>query len=539
MSRRRWRIFLAVMVVAFLVCTGHIVRVSLRSRDGDDHRKVIRLGHYLLHSGVRDALQEVIDAYERRHPDVHIVQVPVPERTYLQFLRTQLVAGTAPDILQLGAHFTGMDEMRTRYFRTITNWVEEPNPYNVGTPLAGLRWRDTFVDGLDNTEAYSEALRHFYGVPLTVAGVRIFYNLKMLQALTGSERLPQTYAEMIALCRTVEAHSRRTGEHMVPFAGSRMSALFLMSPLVSSVSQRLYYEMGADHALRVTDWDYGLAYLQGRWSFDTPAIRLGYALTRELAQYQKPGFYQLANTDAAMQFLQGEALMLTTFVLDVSNLKAQASFPIGAAPVPAIAPDDAVYGADVLGPVSELSTKASGNFGIVAASPHAAEAVDFLRFLGSKPGMEIFSRRSSWLPSVAQVEIEPWMKQMQPVQAGYAGRFFAEYAGKGDARFVMGNQLHLLIGQGGSVDAFLAMARQNYGPAIRIDLLKDNREAAFNLRRQEPALFGAYLQAPPESEARAAYWRDASSQNGYEARMLKNRLILSQTAAVQPTNSSP
>lgn len=539
MSKRRWRIFLAIMVVAFVVCTVHIARVSFRSDETHDHRKIVRIGHYLLHSGVRDALQEVIDEYERRHPGVHLVQVPVPERTYLQFLRTQLVAGTAPDILQMGAHFTGMDEMRARYFRTITPEVEEPNPYNAGTVLAGRRWRDTYVDGLDNTEAYSDALRHFYGVPLTVAGVRIFYNLKMLRALTGSERLPQTYAELIALCRQVEEHNRATNERIVPFAGSRMSALFLMVPLVSGVSQRLYYDMMGDHSLKVTDWGYGLAYLQGRWSFDTPAIKLGYALTRELAQYQKPGFYQLSPSDAAMQFLQGQSLMLTAFVLDVSNLKAQASFPIGAAPIPAIEPTDPVYGADVLGPVSELSSKAAANFGITESSPHAAEALDFLRFLGSKPGMEIFIRRSNWLPAVTNVEVPEWMKQMQPVQAGYAGRFFAEYAGKGDARFVIGNQLHLLIGQGGSVEAFTAMARQNYGPAMRIDLMKDNREAAANLRRQEPALLGAYLQAAPESETQAAFWRDASSQNGYEARMLQNRLILAQTAAVAPTNSSP
>jgi raffinose/stachyose/melibiose transport system substrate-binding protein len=527
--RHKWRIFWAGLAVAFAICTVHIVRVSLRSQDAGDDRKVLRIGHYLLHSGVRDALQDVIDEYERRHPDVHLVQVAVPERTYLQFLRTQLVAGTAPDILQLGAHLTGMEEMRARYFRPITAWVEEPNPYNAGTDLAGRRWRDTFVDGLDNAEAYSPALRHFYGVPLTVAGVRIFYNLAMLRELTGGERLPQTYDELIALCRVVEAHNRRDGGKIVPFAGSRMSALFLMAPLVSSVSQRLYYEMAADHSLQVTDWDYGLAYLQGRWSFDSPAIRRGYALTRELAQYQKPGFYQLSPPDAAMQFLQGQSLMLTTFVLDVSNLKAQAAFPIGAAPIPALTPADPTYGADVLGPVSELSSKASGNFGIVASSPHAAEAVDFLRFLGSKEGMEIFSRRSNWLPSVTNVEVADWMKQMQPVQAGYAGRFFAEYAGKGDARFVIGNQLHLLIGQGGSVDAFLAMARANYGPAIRTDLLKDNRESLQNLRRQEPGLLADYQQASATAAAAGDFWRDVSSQNGYEARMLRNRLILSQT----------
>ncbi len=531
---RRWWILSGLIAAVFALCTAHAIRVSLRSGETDDQRKVIRIGHYLLHSGVRDALQEVIDAYERKNPDVRLVQVPVPERIYLQFLRTQLVAGTAPDILQIGAHFTGMEEMRARYFKPITPWVEAPNPYNAGTPLADRRWRDTFVDGLDNEEAYSPALRHFYGVPLTMPGVRIFYNLPLLREITGEEALPRTYDELIALCQQVEAYARAEGKTLSPFAGSRLAALFLMSPLVSSVSQRLYYEMAGDHSLRVTDWGYGLAYLQGRWSFDTPSIRRGYELTRELARHQKPGFYQLASGDATLQFLQGHALMITAFVLEVSNLKAQADFEIGAAPIPAISPDDPHYGEDVLGPVSELTSKTTANLGIVSASPHPEEALDFLRFLGSKEGIEIFSRRSNWLPSLAEVEVAEWMKPMLPVKDGYAGRFFSEYGGRGDARFVIGNQLHLLIGQGGSVDAFLAMAKQNYGPAIRADLLKDNREGLANLRRQDPGLFASYLETESKDLGPVSFWQEASSQNGYEARILQNRFLLNRTSAASP-----
>ncbi len=539
-ERWKWRLFWAGLVAVFALCAVHVARVSF-TRDAavGSSRQVVRIGHYMLHSGVRDALQEVIEEYERRHPDVQLVQVPVPERAYLQFLRTQLVSGTAPDILQIGAHLTGMEEMRARYFQPITPWVDAPNPYNAGTGLADRRWRDTFLDGLDNEEAYSAALRQFYGVPLAVAGVRIFYNGELLRKITGSDAIPQTYPELIALCQQVEAYAQARDQALVPFAGSRMSALFLMVPLFSSVTQRLYYDMATDHSLRVTDWGYGLAYLQGRWSFDTPSVQLAYSLARELARYQKPGFYQLSSNDAAMQFLQGQSLMITAHVLDASNLKGQASFPIMAAPIPALTRDDPIYGAGVLGPVSELSSKATSNLGIVRSSPHIDTAVDFLRFLGSKPGMEIFSRRSNWLPSVADVEMTDWMKQMRPVLAGYAGRFFAEYAGKGDARFVMGNQLHLLFGHGAGVEAFLEVARKNYGPALHRDLVKDNREAGLNLQRQEPGLLTAYAQTLPDSAEREAFWRDVSSQNGYEARMLQNRLILARSAAVPSVTTSP
>ena len=108
--------------------------------------------------------------------------------------------------------------------------------------------------------------------------------------------------------------------------------------------------------------------------------------------------------------------------------------------------------------------------------------------------------------------------------SGYAGRFFAEIGGRGDARFVISNQYHLLFGQAGGVDALLDEIRVSYGPAIRADLTKDLRESELNLRRQEPALSAAY-QAGADG-----FWRDVSSQNGYEARMLRTRLILSKTA---------
>ena len=522
--RLKARLPWAALTIGFVLCAWHVVRVSLPLSKTNDTRRIVRLGHCMLQSGIRDALQTVIDEYERQNPDVHIVQVPVPDRVYPQFMRTQLVAGTAPDIMQIGAHFTGMDELRARYFEPISAIVEEPNPYNAGTPLAGHRWRDTFFDGLENTEAYSTALRHYYAVPLAVGGVRILYNANLLREITGGTAMPRTYPELVALCQAVDGFARRQKRTVAPFAGSRLSALFLVSPLFASVNQRLYYELATDHTLRVTDWDYGLAYLQGKWHFDLPSIRLGYELAREMAQYQKPGFYQLNTSDATLQFLQGQAVMIVSHVLDITNLKEHVSFDILAAMIPALTRDDPVYGDGVLGPVTEIDTKAVANLGLTRGAPQRDAAVDFLRFLGSRPGMEIFCARSNWLPSVESVPVPAWMEPLRPQHSGYAGRFFAEIGGRGDARFVISNQYHLLFGQAGGVDALLDEIRVSYGPAIRADLTKDLRESELNLRRQEPALSAAY-QAGADG-----FWRDVSSQNGYEARMLRTRLILSKTA---------
>lgn len=518
------RLVWAALAIVFGLCVWHVIRISLKLDQPTDTRRVVRVGHCMLHSGIRDALQAVIVEYERLHPNVHIVQVPVPDRVYLQFLRTQFVAGTAPDILQIGAHFTGMEELRARYFDPITHIVEEPNPYNENTSLAGRRWRDTFLDGLENIEAYSATLRQYYGIPLAVGGVRVLYNAELLRAVTDVVTLPSSYPELVALCEGIETYARRTRRPVVPFAGSRLAALFLMSPLFSSVNQKLYYELATDHTLRVTDWDYGLTYLQGKWNFDLPSIRQGYALAREVAQYQKPGFYQLNTSDATMQFLEGQAVMIVTHVLDVPNIISLADFEIRVDPIPALRRDDPIYGAGVMGPVTEIDTKAAANLGLIRGTPNRGEAIDFLRFLGSQRGMEIFAARSSWLPSVEGVKIPEWMEPLRPHQSGYAGRFFAEYAGRGDARFVVGNQYHLLFGPAGGVDALIDVIRHTYGPAIRKDLAKDVRESMLNLRRQEPALATAH------AEGHDDFWRDVSSQNSHESRMLRTRHILSYTS---------
>ena len=56
----------------------------------------IQLGHWLLHTGMREAFDAAIEGYQKLHPEVHITQIPVPVRSYAAWSRTQLVGGTAP-----------------------------------------------------------------------------------------------------------------------------------------------------------------------------------------------------------------------------------------------------------------------------------------------------------------------------------------------------------------------------------------------------------------------------------------------------------
>ena len=106
-------------------------------------RTTVRLAHWQLESGLRQALEAVISEYERIHPDIKIEQVPIPERLGKNWTRTQLVGGTSPSIIQLGETMGINDEVLARYFYPLSDEVEEPNPYNAGTDLEVTPWRDT------------------------------------------------------------------------------------------------------------------------------------------------------------------------------------------------------------------------------------------------------------------------------------------------------------------------------------------------------------------------------------------------------------
>ena len=39
------------------------------------------------------------------------------------------------------------EHLYNQYFTPLSPYVGNPNPFNVGSPLEGVPWKDTFVDG--------------------------------------------------------------------------------------------------------------------------------------------------------------------------------------------------------------------------------------------------------------------------------------------------------------------------------------------------------------------------------------------------------
>jgi ABC-type glycerol-3-phosphate transport system substrate-binding protein len=246
-------------------------------------------------------------------------------------------------------------------------------------------------------------------------------------------------------------------------------------------------------------------------------------LLHDVGRHLQKGFLELPQSEAGFQFLQQRAVMTIALTVDSVVLRDTASFPVGVAPMPLVKPNDPKLGHFVLGPLSEANMPASLTFGVVQRSAHREVALDFLRFLGSHPASEIFSRRTGWMPLVASVPTQPSAEVLKPVMDGYSGRFFAEMNGMGDGRFVVARNLYLLFEGDNGAAAYRADLAQNYGPAMVRDLNREVSTGFQNLRRQEPVLMGAYALDGADS---ADTSRIVASQNYSETRLLQTRYTL-------------
>ena len=97
------RTYFALLVVFAVFLWSAWVIATFRAQQTPPGSVVIRLGHWQLEASVREGIDEMAREYQKTHPNVVVVQDAIPEGTYGQWVSTQLMGGTAPDIMQVGA----------------------------------------------------------------------------------------------------------------------------------------------------------------------------------------------------------------------------------------------------------------------------------------------------------------------------------------------------------------------------------------------------------------------------------------------------
>jgi len=487
--------------LCFVIALGRIAWSNFSpalAGESADERVQIRFAHWQLEGGVRSAFDEIAERYMELHPEVEVVQLPIPDRIYPNWLITQLVGETAPELIQLGIAMN--EERRARFFEPLTEMAELPNPYNAGTDLEGVPLVDTFIDGMQS--GFSQALLEFYGAPVSAFSIRVFYNLELLKKITGSEELPKTYGDVLELAEKTRAYSKETGIDLVPIAGSKYNSPFMMERLFKSQTEQLADRVEPSFiASRSAINQLVESYHAGEWSLDSPEIRAGLGLLRELGDQMQPGFTQLSRDDATFYFVQELAVMIASGSWDATSITADADFPVAVGYIPVPEPGHPT-GPFSLGGAADSFVDAGVIFGIPQGTKNAKVARDFLLFLVSQQMNQLFTDLSQWPPSVLGVEARDDAEVFTPFLEGYLGGFPFAFSGADTAR-VFAISLNKLIGPQGSVDSFIEVAQPLYGEAMKDDLTRRLKESVRAARRTDTtlgALSWQLLQNPDDED---------------------------------------
>lgn len=473
--------------LCFIASVGRMVATRFQQTSSHSEDKVVlRIAHYQLETGVREALEAISKSYSEIHPEVQIIQIPIPEAIFKNWRTTQLVGETPPDLIEMG--FGNTDEQLARYFLPLSEIANETNPYNKGTYLSDKPLRETFLDGMQS--GYSTGLAEYYGVPATSGTFRVFYNLDLLKEITGSAKLPVTYEEFVALCNRIEKFTRQTGRNVVPIGGSLQNANILMDFLFTTQTQKLLQERinppglltSSASAVSVTS-----AYWKGIWGFDSPEIRSGLSLVRETTLRMQPGFAQLKRDDALFHFAQGSSVLIPSGTWDAISLRSLSPFPVGAGMLPLPDEHHPVYGRFAYGRVSEVDRGTGFVLAVPRAGGHLKHTLDFLKFLASARTNALWTQVSKWPPAVTGVTPAEGAEEFMPQPGGFPGGFPINNLGADSGRLYQTN-LFQLIGPNGSVDRFVAAVKSDYGKTLESDLRRSLESARDTLRRSDPML---------------------------------------------------
>lgn len=520
--------YFPILVVVGTFAWSAIVIASYRARENPPRTVTLRIAHWQLEPGVRKAFDILAEDYRKLHPNVRIVQDAIPETTYGQWVSTQLMGGTAPDILELGLGLPPniWVAYMGRYFLPMTRVAEQPNPYNAGTEFAGVPLRLTYKDGM--RESYVEELQDYMKIPLSQFGVRIFYNADLFKRLTGMDEPPLDYREFLKACDIIKGQVNDRGQPYIPLVGSKYHfALWdemMFEPMTFVGLAKI--DFGRDG---VPDKDETfVAFKTERVGLDFPAFRARLKMVEQLRPYFQEGYTGLTRDEGVFLFAQERAVFITTGTWDAGSLieQAKGKFDVEIMGFPMPSADDPDFGQFMIGPRYERPLSAFP-FGVTRTSEHQAEAIDFLLFLAGKKQNEKLNSIIGWLPAIKDTEIEPFLAAFVPNLRGIYKGLDLNVGGESWVRW---QQLYSLyqVGQV-SLDEFIAEFDTFVRERGEVDFLERRNSWRRDAHRYEQLTAGiratALLADPAESEAAWMRYRVAitSRQIGYE--IGKNKLL--------------
>jgi len=400
---------------------------------------VIRIGHWQLESSVRQSINEVGKAFaadprmKKKYGNraIIVMQDAIPEGAYGQWITSQMMGETAPDLVEIGNGLAAPIWLayQNRYFVSLSSMADEPNPFNEGTALEGMPLRETFTDAMRS--GYVEELQQYMTVPFARATIRIFYNKELLRTLTGLEKPPTDFRGFLKVCQEISEQKDGRGNFYTPIASSAYNMNMWQYGLFDSLTYANLRLADFNRDGSVGNDEFFAAMKTGALSFDSPAVRIRLLVAREVMKYFQPGFTGLQRDDAVFLFAQQRAVFIPTGTWDAGSLVEQTkeTFNVGVMDFPMPLPDDPEYGSVMLGPRFE-DTRTGFPFGLTRFSKHPEVARDFLLYVTSLKGNTQFNSIVGWIPSVRGAPLPPALKEFVPRSQGMYGCFNVELGGK-------------------------------------------------------------------------------------------------------------
>ena len=200
MRAHRVVIFVALLSLSLLSCSSQ----EQGSLAGDrKNTLLVNLGIYTPGTKLPlgkplQASRDVAQAYMRLHPETRIKfiqQVDISGSQEGDWLKTQLVGGIAPDIINQNAEVAWTD-ISKGWYMPLDTYLERPNPYVAGN----RRWMDMFVNqALVNAKRAPDG--QLYCISIDVVETAIYYNKTLFDS--QNLRIPATWQEFSALQQTL------------------------------------------------------------------------------------------------------------------------------------------------------------------------------------------------------------------------------------------------------------------------------------------------------------------------------------------------
>lgn len=415
LSNLKAQLVLVGVLGVYLVSAFHVASHSLdKDEVAGEMKRTIRIAHSITDPRVKEEFQDLARKYQRIHSDVRVEIQSIPLRAYEQWVTTQLMGGTAPDLVQIMSTVSSWETLAQHYLVPLTPYISNPNPYNVDNDLAGQSWRDSYIDGMEG--GYFIHVMEFFTVPLTLDNNRIFYNKDLFRRALGGTAAPRTFRDFMELCRRLVNYSQEQGRILYPLAVSQEDDLFprYYRSLTGGMMDPYDIEQFGNSGFAAVY--YGL--VTDGLDLKSERIRAAFDLIKELYAYAQPSFVSDMPEQKRFLFIQELAAMAVGNTRDFGIYKDVANFEVGVFDFPQVGRDDPRYGRHYEGPSREASL-ATFSFGLTQNSRHHELVIDFLRFCTSRENNEAFCQALDWFPAITGARVsDPDLRIFEPVTEG-------------------------------------------------------------------------------------------------------------------------